>query len=286
MNDTADTLMRGIAADAPFRIAVVRTSTLVQEACRVHALALGGAEALARALTGLSLMAVMDKDWYRLSAQWIGRGPLGTINVDVRSPGSVRGYLTGGGYIGPVSAGLEGGTLSVIRQKEGGQYAQGQAELVSHDVDGDLEGWMRQSDQLGTVLRVLVHDWVEGQPRSVTGVMVQELPGADRGDLEGAVSSSLLDRSLTPQGLLEELAASAAPGLGTIDWLGSTPLAWDCGCSAARVERGVKLLGVAEIDEMISLGEEPEVRCEYCATVYRMDLAALRRLKAELLAAG
>jgi len=277
-----DRLIRGIANGPSLRVAAARTTDSVREAVARHGLAGGAADAMARALTGLALMQVMDKDFYRLSAQWVGRGPIGTVNADVRADGDIRGFVTGTTWAGSVEDGLGSGVMSLIRQKEGGQFTQGQAPLFRRDVDGDLEAFADQSDQVPTTLRVLTR-WDDGALLDVVGLMLQELPGATPGAVDAVGAPALLDRSLRwdDGASLEELTAVALPGL-PVEWLGETTLRWACPCSAARVQDGVRLLGAAELDEMIATGEEPEVRCDYCTTTYSVNTDALRRIRASL----
>ena len=278
--EPTDRLIRGVAREASLRVVAARTTTLVNEGQRRHGLVAGGAEALARGMTSLVLTAVMDKEWYRVSGQWMGRGPLGTLNVDVRAPGDLRAFATIPAFQGSIDQALESGTLSVLRQKQSGHYTQGQVALTTRDVDGDLESYLRTSDQVPTVVRVLTSRGLDLPPREVVGVMVQALPGASTASLEQAVAPGLLDRTLSTEGSLEEVAARAVPGLD-IEWMGSTPLQWACGCSADRVYAGVKLLGPSEIDEMIELGEEPEVRCDFCTEVHVVGTDALRAIRSE-----
>jgi len=279
MPPSNDRLLRGIAVSAPYRVAVADTSNTVREALERHGAQNGAADALARGMTGLTLMTVMDKEWYRLSAQWLGRGPLGTLNVDLRAPGDVRAFATGADYVGPLDGALGAGVLSLMRQKEGGQFSQGQVPLASSDVDGDLEAYLDRSDQVPTVLRVMCSQWESGRPGRVQGVLVQAMPGATRGGLRDVVSDALLARTLGSDDLTA-LAALAVPALGEIEWLGDDPVRWACGCSEQRVFDGVRLLGAAEIDDMIAKQEQPEVRCDYCTRVYVVHTEALRSLRA------
>jgi molecular chaperone Hsp33 len=274
-----DQLLRGLAADAPFRVAVARTTGLVREAISRHEVRGAVAEAFARGMTALALTAVMDKDVYRLSAQWLGRGPIGTLNVDMRAAGTLRAFSTGARDEAELRAGLGHGLFSLLRQKEGGQFSQGQVALGTQEVDGDLEWYLEKSDQVPTVLRVLTSQWDGDVPGDVVGVMVQALPGATRAELAEVVSPELLDRSLG-SGSLRELAARAAPGVTSIDWFAEQELSWACGCSLERVLAGVRMLGPAEIADMLTVGEEPEVRCDYCTTVHVVGTDELLELLA------
>ena len=45
---------------------------------------------------------------------------------------------------------------------------------------------------------------------------------------------------------------------------------FSCDCATGRVLRAASLLGEEEIREIIATGEELEVRCSWCANVYRL----------------
>ena len=66
------------------------------------------------------------------------------------------------------------------------------------------------------------------------------------------------------------------PGL-ELEWLEEAPLRFHCTCNPERVQAGVRLLGAAELQEMIDEGEEPEVHCDWCSVTYRVDGDALAR---------
>ena len=280
-----DFLLRGLAEDAPYRIAVARTSILVHEGIRRHELPPAAAVALARALTSVALMAVTSKDWGRLSVQWIGRGSFGTVNADISAPGVLRGYVSGPD---PVASSVPegfgaGGLVSVIRQELDHRFSQGQVALGHREVDEDTEAFLRQSEQVPSVLRVLVDVDAAGEVTDVVGLLLQMLPGGDPRALKAEIVAPALLARAVPAGLpLAELIALAAPGLPRVEWMQAVPLRWSCGCSLDRVERGVALLGLAELDVMVEEAEVTEVRCEFCAEVYRVDVPALQRIRAEL----
>lgn len=275
-----DRLIRGIAGD--YRIAVAITTDTVAEAVRRHQPTAIGATALARGMTSLALAAVTDKEWRRWSAQWMGRGPLGTVHADLRRPGDLRAYLTGDGVAEGVPAGFgRGGLLSVIRQQANDAFVQGQVALAARTIDGDLEGYLKHSEQIPSVLRVLV-DLDDGAPTAVAGVLLQTLPGGSRAGINALTSRALRERTLAADLAIDELIAQGVPGLADVDWMLEVPLRWQCGCSRERVERGVKMLGFAELAEMVTKGEGTEARCDFCATVYEVTPEDIARLLGEL----
>lgn len=281
-----DQLLRAITADGCYRLAVARTTDLVAEAVGRHQLDGVVALALARAMTAASLLTVAEKDFHRIGVQWVCRGPLGSIHVDVRSGGEIRGYVTRPHALAATVPELVGaGAIHVIEQTPDGRFTQGSLTLSSGEVDEDLEAWLRRSEQVPSRLRVLVDLDDRGNPRDVAGVLVQTLPGGAGSALlgdGGALSAELLDRELSAALEPAELVRRALPG-ATIEVLGSEPLAFACQCSRERVERGVAMLGPDELLEMIEGEEAAQVRCDFCNEDYTVDVEGLRRIRESLL---
>ena len=65
--------------------------------------------------------------------------------------------------------------------------------------------------------------------------------------------------------MLEQLLSDT--GHGTID---SVQPRFHCDCDHSRVLRAAALLGKKEIREIVEAREDLEVRCSWCANVYRL----------------
>ncbi len=275
---TADRLIRGIAGD--YRVAIAVTTATIAEAVRRHEPTPVGALALARGLTALALAGITGKEWTRMSAQWLGRGALGNLQTDLRRPGDLRGYYTGSGGAHTIELALgRGGLLSVITQQPDGSYSQGQVALASRSVDADMEHYLRTSDQVASLLRVLVDTDDEGRPTDVVGILIQAMPGSGGENPKSLASDALRERTLPAWLNLDELMDLGLPGLPKVEWMLEVPLRWHCGCSRERIEAGIRLLGEAELTEMVEQGESTEVRCDFCSELYSFaptDLAKLR----------
>lgn len=275
---TGDRLLRGIAGD--FRVAIAVTTSTTAEAVLRHTPTPVGAVALARGLTSLALAGITGKEWRRMSAQWVGRGELGTMQVDLQQPGALRGYFTGTGEADSVEASFgRGGLLSVLSQQPDGTFSQGQVALAARTVDADMEAYLRGSEQVASVLRVLVDVTPGDAPTAVTGILVQTLPGGDKVALRTMASQALLDRSLPAHLSVDDLMARGLPGLPPVTWMFEAPLVWECGCSRERIEAGIRLLGRAELTEMVDEQESTEVSCDFCAEGYHFspeDIGLLR----------
>lgn len=281
-----DALFLALSEDGLLRARAARTTALVDEALRRHRPGPLGALALARAL---SVAAVFPVEWDkndRVSLQWSGGGPLGTVLAELRSPGDLRAYLTRpeaeprgtktGKARGYGLGLLPGGFLSVLRQAPRGGHVQGQVPLLNGEVDEDLEVYFEASEQVPTRVRALIDLDDDGAVRAAGAVLVQRMPEAEASDL-------------VPGRLLEGLSPHDAPSA----WLEAAfgrpfrvleerPLVHRCPCSRERVEAGLALLGEDELIDMMVKDQGAQVTCQFCAEEYRFsatDLAAILDLR-------
>jgi molecular chaperone Hsp33 len=271
-----DRLLRAITADGRYRIVGARTTDLVAENRRKHQPGEPAALALARALTAAALVSTFEKDFHRIMLQWKGRGPLGMVHADVRPTGALRAYVHDATPVGDLPTALGPGMFGVVEQDLEGRVTQGSLPLETHEVDVDVEVFLRRSEQVPSVLRVFGGE-VEGGP--VAGLLIQRLGDAEEeGDpLDPAVRARELDPAMD----LEVLMVAAVPEL-PLRMLSESPLSLGCECSAERIERGVSLLGPDELTEMADLGEVARVTCEFCSQDHVVGIHRLRELAAEL----
>lgn len=279
-----DELLRAITTDGNYRVAVARTTSAVAEAIARHRPTPVVARALARALTSTALLSVGEKEFHRISVQWRGRGPMGSIQAQIRGDGSLRGYAFEPQVELPtVQEALGRGGLAVLEVDLQGRVTQGSLPLFDGSVDGDTEAFFRHSEQVPSRLRVLMST-DEGVPGAVVGVLVQTLGGASGDALlaeGGAVSPDLLERRLDPTRALEDIASAALSG-AALQVVGRSPLRWACDCSMDKVEQGVAMLGVQDLLDMISKAEVGQVRCDFCAEEYVVPVERLCELVDEL----
>lgn len=295
----ADQLIRATAADGGIRAIGVITTRLTEEARRRHQLSYVATAALGRTMTaGLLLASSMKRPESRVNIRVKGKGPLGGILVDAGLDGTVRGYVDNpavelppnekgkldvGGAVG------QDGYLYVVRDVGYGYPYSSTVELVSGEIGEDIAHYLVSSEQ--TPSAVVLGVFVE--PEGVTaagGLLIQVLPKAARDEalvekLESRVAAlagftPLLQSGKSLPQIFEEL-------LGDMDlhlFPETQMLQFNCRCSFDRVLGALKILGQAELEDMIEKGEGAEAICHFCNEVYRATGHELEQLLDELIA--
>jgi molecular chaperone Hsp33 len=225
-----------------------------------------------------------DGEWVQLQLR--GDGPLGTVTVSANSEGRVRGFAahpqadlppTGNRFDVPGLLGL--GALHVDRNHASWkQPYSGIVPMASGEIAQDLALYLLESEQKPSAVALGVFLGSGGEVEAAGGYLVQSLPEAPPEALRRVEThvSSLLDVSVrlhdgvTAQQLLDELLEGIHHRVPTR----SHPR-FVCPCSRARVLRAATLLGRAEVRDIVEKGEILEVRCEFCAEVYRLHPDAL-----------
>jgi molecular chaperone Hsp33 len=276
-----DELLRTLDAAGNASIRVLSGTGLVQEAVRRHATSPTASVALGRALMGVLLLASEAKDGERVQLQVRGDGALGTLVADAESGGTVRGYVQHpdarvpfrGEELG-VGDAIGRGVLSVERQHPSWKRPyRGVVPLDSGEIAQDLARYLLESEQKPSAVALGVYLGPTGEVEAAGGYLVQRLPGADdaalaeleRGVAELSHPSALLRAGASAEVLLGRLVAGV--GVGRVDRV--LPR-FACRCDLGRVRRALAVLGRAELREAASRGETLEIRCAFCAEIYRL----------------
>jgi molecular chaperone Hsp33 len=84
----------------------------------------------------------------------------------------------------------------------------------------------------------------------------------------------MLERGLTPEGILEEVLGEF--GLEVTDTL---PAAFVCDCSKEKVSRALATISRKDMDSIINDGESIEVKCQFCNRAYRFEIDELKEIR-------
>lgn len=293
----ADQLIRATAAEGGIRAVGVITTRLVEEARQRHKLSYVATAALGRTMSsGLLLASNMKRAESRVNIRIIGSGPLGGILVDAGLDGTVRGYVDNpeielppnskgkldvGGAVG------SDGYLYVVRDVGYGYPYSSTVELVSGEIGEDVAHYLMTSEQTPSALVVGVFVGAQGVTAS-GGILLQVLPKAASDEalvqtLESRIASltgftPLLQAGKTLPEIFEQLLGDM--GLQILPEI--QMVRFHCGCSPDRFLGALKMLGEAELLDMIEKDDGAEATCHFCGEVYQASRDELAQLIGDL----
>lgn len=268
-----------IATAEGVRIYAVCASSLVRYACKRHSCSHLASAALGRAMAGALLLAATMKDGERISLQFKGDGPLGTVVADAQNY-QVRGYVENPDAVLPlkngkldVGGGIGHGNIVVTRYLQHAEPFTGYCELENGEIASDLTKYLYVSEQVpsSVALGVLVDK--EGNVAAAGGYFIQAMPGCSEEvlvRLEENVArtpyvTQLLELGYTP----EKIIAILGRGLA-VDIKKSLPVEFKCRCSRERIETALAALDEAAQKEIL---QDPvtEAHCQFCNTTYSFE---------------
>lgn len=292
----ADQLVRATAAEGGIRIVGVITTRLTEEARQRHKLSYVATAALGRTMSaGLLLASNMKRPESRVNIRVKGDGPLGGILIDAGLDGTVRGYVDNPAVELPpnkkgkldVGGAVGGGYLYVVRDVGYGYPYSSTVELVSGEIGDDVTHYLVSSEQTPSALVLGVFVSASGVS-AAGGLLVQVMPKAARDEqlvqtLESRVAAlsgftPLLQANKTLPQIFEELVGDMG-----LEILPETQmLRFHCGCSFDRVLGALKMLGEAELQDMIEKDDGAEATCHFCGEVYQASSSELAQLILDL----
>lgn len=286
----SDYIVRATAADNQIRAFAITSRDMVEKARQIHNTSPVATAALGRSLSAGAMMGAMMKgEQDLLTLQIRGDGPLGGITVTVDSKARVKGYVNEPAVLIPanakgkldVSGAIGTGMLQVIRDLGMKEPYVGQTELQTGEIAEDLTYYFANSEQIPSSVGLGVLLNRDNTVCQAGGFIIQLMPYTEDKVIDALeqrlakVSSvtELLNRGLTPEGILEELLGDL--GFTVNDTI---PAAFSCNCSKERVEKAIISIGSKEIREMIRDGKPIEVKCHFCNEAYSFNIEELKKI--------
>jgi molecular chaperone Hsp33 len=292
----ADQLIRATAADGGIKAVGVITTRLTEEARQRHKLSYVATAALGRSMAaGLLMASSMKRVGSRVNVRVKGDGLLGGILADAGLDGTVRGYVGNPSVELPpndqgkldVGGAVGEGFLYVVRDIGHGYPYSSTVELVSGEIGDDVAHYLASSEQTPSALVLGVFVGEQGVT-AAGGILIQVLPKAARDEelvatLESRVSALSGFTPLLQAGkTLIEIFNDLLGDMGLNIFPESQMLRFHCGCSFDRVLGALKILGEAELQDMIIKDDGAEATCEFCGNIYQASSDDLTQLIGDL----
>ena len=292
----ADQLIRATTTDGGIRAVGVITTRLTEEARQRHKLSYVATAALGRSMAaGLLMASSMKRVGSRVNVRIKGDGPLGGILADAGLDGTVRGYVGNPSVELPpnsrgkldVGRAVGKGFLYVVRDIGYGFPYSSTVELVSGEIGDDVAHYLASSEQTPSALVLGVFVGKQGVT-SAGGILIQVLPKAAQDEalvatLESRVSALSGFTPLLQAGkTLIEIFNDLLGDMGLNIFPETQMLRFHCGCSFDRVLGALKILGEAELQDMIVKDNGAEATCEFCGNIYQASSDDLTQLIGDL----
>jgi molecular chaperone Hsp33 len=285
-----DVMIRAFDVHGTINAVIVSSTNMVESARQKHKLSYTATAALGRALTAAALVSPVVARRGQLSMKFQGNGPLGKVVVDATSRGKIRGYvenpqveleLNSLGNLDVGSAVGTNGYLHVTVDNGFGQQHTSTVELVSGEIGEDVNRYLVSCYDAGSVLIVGVHLSRKGV-EAAGGLLVQLLPDHTEETickLENNLASFGTFTFLQRRGMeLEEILRRGLQGFELSELSQRQGISFDCACSEERFIQALKVLGKADLIEMVQKGEEAEGRCHFCNAVYHVPCDGLMKI--------
>lgn len=285
-------MIKCLAYEGKVSIKCIDSTSIVEEARKIHDLSPVTTAALGRMLTiGCLMGSNLKEDDDQITLQIKSNGPIDTMIVVSDKYANVKGYiknpnvdipLKSNGKLDVGSAVGKDGMLYIIKDIGLKEPYVGLTKLVSGEIAEDFTEYFAKSEQIPTAiaLGVLVD---KNGVKSAGGYIVQVMPDAteqDISNLEQNLSaippiSKLLEENKT----LEEIAELICGDDKLLVFDYATPPKYKCDCEKSRIEKGLISIGEKELDNIINTDGRAEIICRFCKKAYNFSKEDLEKLK-------
>jgi molecular chaperone Hsp33 len=293
-----DALLRAINQPETIRVVAAITTEAVREACSRQQASQVTAMIIGRSITLGALLATLAKsERERVRVQVSGGGPVGQVVIDAHGDGRVRACVATPFEPSPltehmleheprpsvaVAVGARGHVV-VTRDLGLARPYQGSVELVTGELDEDLEHYLEHSEQLPSAMRTAVVLDAEGQVLRAAGVLAQSFPGSDPANIEAVRGrlTGLRELLVARERELDELVGLALGG-ASFRRMHEHGVSFHCPCGPERALSVLSTLGPADLEALADEQEQTEVRCNFCGQTTVVGAPQVRELAARL----
>jgi len=283
MNTSSDSLHRFLFEHAPLRGEIVRLDNVWQSVIERHNYPIVLRDLMGELCAAAVLLAATLKLKGAMVLQIHGKGAVKLLvvecsgDLELRATAKWEGDLSHGTLQELVG---DGRFVITLDPKDGNQAYQGIVALEGDSIAEILQNYMTRSEQLETRL------WLAADGRSASGMLLQKLPEREASRDEDAWGRAThLADTLKPEELLQLPAGELVHRLyheEDIRLFSRRPVSFRCSCTRERVEAVLRMLGHAEIRDILHERGSVEVDCEFCGSHYAFDPVDAEQLFASI----
>ena len=285
-----DIILRGNEKNGKIRFFAAMTTSLVNEAHKLHMTTPVVSAAFGRTLTATAMMGTMLKgDDETISLQFRGDGPLEGIVAVGNNKAQVRGYVLNNAVDLPlkpngkldVGGAIGNGYLSVVRDLKLREPYVGRVELQSGEIADDLTYYFASSEQVPSVVALGVLVDRDYSIRAAGGYIVQLMPEATEEDIvkiEKNIAdipsvTNMLDSGMSPMNILNRVLDGFE-----IEVTETVEPAYKCNCDEKSIRRALVSVGREELEDILEKEGKAELTCYYCNKTYEISGDEIREI--------
>lgn len=287
-------VITAIDKSGSFTVHLTISTSLTEEARKIHGTTPLATAALGRVLTGAALMALQLKSpENKLTVQFKGDGPARQILATAYGDGRVKGYISNPNVDLPLRAdhhldvggALGIGDLTVIKDLGLKEPYVGKISLVSGEIADDLTAYYYISEQQNASVALGVKISREMSVLCSGGMIIKMLPNAADeavdalekmiGDMKPltTVIETVLLRSAgkSEEGVVKDLLDEIfkdIPEEFSPEVLETKEIRWECDCCRERLEQVLLTIGKKDLREIIDEDGQAELTCQFCEKKY------------------
>jgi len=279
------------AMNGMVRIRAARTTEMVEEARKAHDCWPTSAAALGRTMSAAAIMGTdLKNENETITVVINGHGPAGTVLVQAKGNGDVRGFVANpqvylsreDGHLDVGKAVGTDGTLTVTKNLGLKEPFTGVVDLQSGEIGQDFAYYFAISEQTPTIVSVGVLVAEDYSIKASGGMIIQLMPGADEACIEAcekiAAEMKPMSDLVLEGNSAEDIIRMYFPDAEII---GEREIRWHCGCSREGFFAALKTLAEKDLQEMIDDDKGAEITCQYCSKQYSFTTADLKRVLEE-----
>ena len=286
-----DKITNFLAYDGRIGITCIKSTSMVEEARKIHDLSPVATAAFGRLLTITALMAVeMKNEKDKITIEIKGNGPIGGMLTTANNVPEVKGYVINpyvdlplnefgkldvGGAVG------QDGYIHVIKDIGLKEPYIGVSNLTSGEIADDFTNYFVSSEQrqAAVALGVLVD---KNGVREAGGYLITPMPDATDGDIsnvekgifEAGAISKMLDEKLSLIDIAKKVTGDKS--IKVIE--DCTVPVYKCDCSKEKMTNALMSIGKKELKDIIEEDGKAELVCHFCNKKYQFNKEELENI--------
>lgn len=279
-----DKITNFLAYDGRIGITCIKSTSMVEEARKIHDLSPVATAAFGRLLTITALMAVeMKNEQDKITIEIKGNGPIGGMLTTANNVLEIKGYVINpyvdlplnefgkldvGGAVG------QDGYIHVIKDIGLKEPYIGVSNLTSGEIADDFTNYFVNSEQrqAAVALGVLVD---KNGVREAGGYLITPMPDAtdedisnvEKGIFEAGAISKMLDEKLSLIDIAKKVTGDKS--IKVIEDC-KVPV-YKCDCSKEKMTNALMSIGKKELKDIIEEDGKAELVCHFCNKKYQFN---------------